>query len=76
MKEIEYYGEKFYVKTCPCCGGEAKLDTVEASDIVLRVYITCDNCGLRTRPIPVAPQYSAIGVAVNFWNKRVKGEKE
>lgn len=76
MKKLEYYGEKFDVKSCPCCGGEAKLDTVGDSNTVLRVYITCDNCGLRTRPIPVAPQYSAIGVAVNFWNKRVKKEEK
>lgn len=70
MKEIEYYGEKFYAEACPCCGGEARLETVTGTGVVFRVYIECNNCGLRTKNVPVHPAYSAIGVAVNLWNKR------
>lgn len=70
MKKLEYYGEKFDVKTCPCCGGEAKLNAVGNHDIVLHVYVYCNKCGLQTKTISVAPQYSAIAVAVDLWNKR------
>ena len=74
MKELEYYGEKFCAKVCPCCGGEAKFDFVQRDtpyvNSIVAVFVKCDKCGLRTRNVSVSPAYSAIGVAVDLWNKR------
>lgn len=75
MKEIEYYGKKFYAKVCPCCGGEAKLETTTGTGMGFCVYIECDNCGLRTKNMPVAPHYSAIEIVVDLWNKRAEEEE-
>ena len=79
MAEIEYYGEKYPVKLCPCCGGEARLglvrkQTYETGEIITHVYIICNECGMRTRNVTVSPAYSAIGVAVDCWNRRVEKE--
>lgn len=73
MKYIEYDGKKLCARSCPCCGGDAKLDLhfKDFGHVCTSVLIKCDNCGLGTREVQVGPAFSALDIAVALWNRRV-----
>lgn len=62
------------LKTCPFCGGEAKLRT-SVEDRTPVAWVACDTCGARTK-MQADGDYNGRNVftAVERWNRRVENE--
>jgi len=58
------------LETCPCCGGEARVQ-FEVYGTWVRVY--CVECGLTTMSAPCA--YYDPTPAAELWNSRVENDK-
>lgn len=61
--------QKVKLKRCPFCGGKAVIIPLGAWDYSF--WITCEKGCIRTQR-----EYSRIGNAAKFWNRRQTDEKE
>ena len=59
--ESIYFGKKYELKDCPCCGGEAKL--------MMFCEIKCQKCRLTIMRITTEEVVAA-------WNRRIQEEEE
>lgn len=60
------------IDACKCCGGTGTLAYYTNSDSeVYSVYVTCEDCGLRTKAIVRDVSYDAEEEAIALWNATV-----
>ena len=52
------------IKSCPCCGGTARLTAMRKTGAGFTAWVTCEECGLTTKI------YDDIEDAVLAWNAR------
>ena len=63
------------LKTCPFCGGNAKLRHTEGSSIYGKTaFVVCLHCEAISKMIPMSFIYSADEKAIEAWNRRTKDE--
>ena len=55
------------LKTCPCCGGEARLNSRNDPGLgIFHYFVTCSKCGLET-----PRNFNDPAKAMNVWNRRI-----
>jgi len=62
------------LKSCPFCGGNAKLNHY-IDDDMKRSQVACQKCGTRGENFTISTEYSSDGKAIAFWNRR-EGDTE
>lgn len=62
------------LKSCPCCGGKAKLQTIQQSHgKEPGAYVECDACGMQTNIHRCRTAKWAEVAAADNWSTRVQG---
>ena len=76
MTEYQKERQKISLKSCPFCGGEAKLR--KHQKLKQTWYVQCNQCGIRT-PNSVQLAYESWKTTMNYpvqlWNRRVGSEE-
>lgn len=56
------------LKSCPFCGDQAKLKTVQCAEDEMSAWVECNGCGARTESFEDA--YAPVSEAEHAWNRR------
>ena len=62
-----------YIKPCPFCGSEARLEH-EFNGAIEQSYCECTNfeCLARTKSVSISTRHSSDDEALEIWNRREK----
>ena len=55
------------LKSCPFCGGKAKLEHLSKSSVVY-----CRDCRASTKAVEYSPEYASDEKAIEAWNRRAE----
>lgn len=58
------------LKTCPFCGGSARVVLKQWDLFMAGAVVECTQCGARTTLIKPSAEYSAKDLAIRKWNTR------